>query len=178
MRELKQRRTMKVWQLLMLVVLVSLGIYAGFDIVSTKPRETTSAQVNTVHLDEMPQAILTASNDYRKEKGLNILPANKKLVMAAQDKADGMCKGNYFAHDLPDGQKWFTILAKYEYSYEVAGENLAKGYSTVEGVMKGWKDSPLHNANLIGDWNEMGTGYSLCDGKRYMVQEFGKSSVN
>jgi uncharacterized protein YkwD len=52
------------------------------------------------------------------------------------------------------------------------GENLAKGFTTPQGVLDGWMASPGHKANILNkNFSEVGFGIS----GTYWSQSFGKA---
>jgi hypothetical protein len=94
-------------------------------------------------------SLFNQTNVYRQENGIGKLQLNEKLEKAAYLKAQDMFAKQYWSHDSPDGVqpwKWFGDVG---YNYDEAGENLAKNFSTTNGVMTAWIDSPTHKANII-----------------------------
>src|SRR4051812_31674956 len=70
-------------------------------------------------------SILSAVNAERARAGLNALSTNSQLQVAAQMKAEDMASRNYFAHNSPEGQTPWDLMAKVGYNWSWAGENLA-----------------------------------------------------
>ncbi len=94
-------------------------------------------------------SLFNQTNVYRHEKGVGQLKLNDKLDKAAYLKAQDMFAKQYWAHNSPDGiqpWKWFADVG---YNYDEAGENLAKNFSTTNGVMTAWIESPTHKANIL-----------------------------
>jgi hypothetical protein len=64
-----------------------------------------------------------------------------------------MAAHDHMTHDSSDGTDWSTRLKKY-YNYNTwTGENVAYGYlanETGAQVFTSWKNSPDHNANMLG----------------------------
>ena len=68
-----------------------------------------------------------------------------------------MGKYRFFAHNTVQSD-WFAVgatpwdrMAASGYNYNTyKGENIAAGYSTAAAVFQGWKNSPGHNANMLG----------------------------
>lgn len=101
--------------------------------------------------------LLAATNRERTSRGEAGLVINPKLTQAAHLKAADMIRYQYWAHVSPSGtQPWEWIdLAGYQYSR--AGENLARGFRTSEGVVTAWMNSPSHQANVLGvEYSEVG----------------------
>ncbi len=101
--------------------------------------------------------IVTLTNTLRQSLGLQTLKNNEVLQAAAFAKAEDMVVNQYFAHVSPDKKGLRHWLSAQGYNYQVAGENLAIGYSAPSEVLAAWKNSPTHYANLIDpDYNEIG----------------------
>lgn len=105
-----------------------------------------------------PENIVNVVNQERISNGLNPVKINSQLQNAAIAKSQDMIAKNYFDHYAFGQTPWmFIIRAGYDYS--VAGENLAKGYSTSEGVVSAWMNSPAHRANILNpSFQEIGVG--------------------
>ncbi len=107
------------------------------------------------------EALLSATNSQRSKNNENALEINSKLNKAAQAKADDMAKRNYWSHNTPDGKAPWTFIAKADYSYEKAGENLAYGFATSDEVVSGWMNSPPHRANVLDSgYKDVGFGFA------------------
>lgn len=101
--------------------------------------------------------IVALTNNLRQSLGLQILESNEVLQAAAFAKAEDMVVNQYFAHVSPEKKGLRYWLSSKGYSYSVAGENLAIGYSAPTEVLEAWKNSPTHYANLIDpEFNEIG----------------------
>jgi len=93
---------------------------------------------------------LTLTNAARAEQGVAPLTLNNDLSTAAQAKAQDMAAKHYWAHFRPtDNKAPWDFIKESGYTYKVAGENLARGFRTPEGITKAWLNSPTHRANLI-----------------------------
>ncbi len=109
-------------------------------------------------LAEEQRQIVALTNKVRQEKNLPALVVSEKLGVSAQNKADDMAQKSYFAH-VNDQKSLSTWLKGAGYSYEVAGENLAVGFSTAEQIITAWKNSPTHYDNLVdSDFKDLGIG--------------------
>ena len=74
-----------------------------------------------------------------------------------------------FSHTRPDGSSCFTVSEK------AYGENIAKGYGTVDKVMAAWMSSEGHRANILrASYGSIGVCCLQIDGVYYWVQLFGK----
>lgn len=109
-------------------------------------------------LAEEQRQIVALTNQARREKNLPELVVSSKLDLSAQNKADDMAAEQYFAH-VKDKKGLSTWLKGVSYNYEVAGENLAVGFSNAGQIVAAWKNSPTHYANLIdSDFKDLGVG--------------------
>lgn len=108
-------------------------------------------------LREQSQAIIALTNELRASLGAPTLTESPTLDRAAYAKASDMILQQYFAHVGPDKKSLSSWLNSVGYRYAVAGENLALGFDSAEGVMKAWQASPTHYANLIDkDFTQIG----------------------
>jgi uncharacterized protein YkwD len=109
--------------------------------------------------------VVQATNNERTSRGLEALVINSKLEQAAQVKAQNMVEQHYFSHVSPiDGKKWSDFIADVHYEYNIAGENLANGYETVNTLVAAWMASPTHRENILKEeYTE--TGIALSKGE-------------
>ena len=96
-----------------------------------------------------PANIIALTNQERSSMGLNTLNTNSKLSAAARAKANDMFEKQYWDHFGPNGETPWQFIRAAGYNYVYAGENLAKGFKTAEGVHEAWMASPTHKANLV-----------------------------
>ncbi len=95
------------------------------------------------------QQLVAGTNAKRAEAGLSPLTLNSTLSVAAANKAADMFAKNYWAHNSPIGSTPWDFITGAGYRYTVAGENLAKNFSTSGGVVDAWMASPSHRENLL-----------------------------
>ena len=79
-----------------------------------------------------PNNIIYLTNQERGKLGLTALTSNAKLSAAAQAKANDMFAKQYWDHFGPNGETPWQFIRGAGYSYVYAGENLAKGFRTLE----------------------------------------------
>jgi hypothetical protein len=104
-------------------------------------------------------SLLDDTNQQRTNNDLASLNLNDKLDQAAQAKADDMAARDYWSHDTPDGQTPWTFITAAGYNYQTAGENLAYGFTTADGTITGWMNSPEHRANILNSsYHDVGFG--------------------
>ena len=82
------------------------------------------------------------------ENGLEPLQTAPLLQEMCQERADELTKS--YAHSRVNGDAWYTILTDYGIDTNCfAGENIAAGYDTPEGVVEGWMNSTGHRRNIL-----------------------------
>jgi uncharacterized protein YkwD len=96
-------------------------------------------------------------NAYRKEKGLKPLKLNTSLTEAAKNHSRDLAKWDRISHYGSDGSNPWDRVKRTGYNAKLAAENVGTGQVTIDEVMKGWKESPGHNKNLLlADADHMG----------------------
>jgi uncharacterized protein YkwD len=96
-------------------------------------------------------------NAYRAEKGLKPLKLNTELTIAAKNHSRDLAKWDRISHFGSDGSNPWDRVKRSGYNARLAAENVGTGQVTIDEVMKGWKDSPGHNKNLLlADAEHMG----------------------
>lgn len=104
-----------------------------------------------------PANIINLTNQQRVAAGLNSLENNAMLSAAAQAKANNMFQEQYWDHFGPNGESPWMFISQSGYKYVYAGENLAKGFKTAEGVHEAWMASPTHRENIMsGNYKDIG----------------------
>ncbi|OGG12167.1 hypothetical protein A2Z00_05815 [Candidatus Gottesmanbacteria bacterium RBG_13_45_10] len=130
-----------------------------------------------IHVEQL----LAGTNAKRQASGLAPLTLNSLLSQAAAAKAQDMLTKNYWAHNSPTGATPWDFISGAGYKYVVAGENLAKNFSTSQVVVDAWMASPSHRDNLLkSSYKEV--GYAVVNGvlggeeTTLVVQMFGAST--
>jgi hypothetical protein len=103
-------------------------------------------------------AFVQLLNDYRVSNGLQPLLVSDMISEACDRHNSDMGKYRFFDHYTTGGSDWFAIgaspwdrMAASGYNFNTyKGENIAAGYGTAASVFQGWKNSPGHNANMLG----------------------------
>ncbi len=134
---------------------------------------------------QLPDAsqIISLTNNYRTENNLVNLTESPVLDQAAKAKLADMQANGYWDHVSPAGVQPWEFIEKAGYNYSFAGENLGKGYSSAEGVVNAWVESPKHKENLVSpNFKEIGVavGTAEVDGKSstVIVQMFGSPKLS
>ncbi len=114
------------------------------------PPTAYASAINASSLIEMTNAV-------RQEASLKPLEPNHKLTQASYRKAYDILNHGYFAHTNPSGKPFYQWIEEEGYNYLYAGENLAVDFTTNEGVLAAWLQSPSHRANIINpNYQEIG----------------------
>jgi hypothetical protein len=114
--------------------------------------------------DITPVDLFNQTNQQRIANGLPALHLDSRLNQSASLKAADMFQYDYWAHVNPTNgtQPWYWFQQA-GYSYQYAGENLAKDFDTTAGVMQGWMNSPGHRANILNA-NYTDVGFAVQNG--------------
>jgi uncharacterized protein YkwD len=104
-----------------------------------------------------PERARDLVNQYRHEKGLKPLRLNPELSEAAKEHSRDLAKWDRISHYGSDGSNPWDRVKRAGYRARLAAENVGTGQVSFDEVLRGWKESPGHNKNLLlGDAQEMG----------------------
>jgi uncharacterized protein YkwD len=96
-------------------------------------------------------------NQYRKDKGLKPLKLNAEPSEAAKAHSRDLAKWDRISHYGSDGSNPWDRVKRAGFKARLAAENVGTGQVDFNEVMRGWKESPGHNKNLLlGDATHMG----------------------
>lgn len=151
-------------------VMMGVGYYSGPGITSETP-------------EVMNKNIIMYTNEQRSKLQLSALTENQKLDEAAKVKLDDMFKGNYWEHISPSGVQAWDFMKSVGYTYQYAGENLARGYYNSASTVNAWMNSQTHKDNLLNpNYSEIGVavGSGQINQKpvTLVVQLFGKPQIS
>jgi uncharacterized protein YkwD len=88
-------------------------------------------------------------NQYRKDKGLKPLKLNAELTEAAKGHSRDLAKWDRISHYGSDGSNPWDRVKRAGFKARLAAENVGTGQVDFSEVMRGWKESPGHNKNLL-----------------------------
>lgn len=125
---------------------------------TTPPTTTTTTRPPGTPLDAVRQALLDAHNRARQTAGLAPLLHSGALNASAQGHADWMAATGNLSHTGSGGSSAGQRISATGYRWSRAGENIAKGYATVESVMADWMLSSGHRSNILGRYFNVGFG--------------------
>lgn len=129
-----------------------------------------------------PDEIVQLTNKKRSKAGLPALQYSPELAAAAFEKGQHMFAHQYWAHTAPDGTTPWVFIKNAGYSYQVAGENLARDFIISSEVVDAWVASPTHRANLMNS-RYTDIGIAVINGPlegietTLVIQMFGKPRV-
>ncbi|MFD6973468.1 CAP domain-containing protein [Streptomyces sp. NPDC059979] len=119
-------------------------------------------------------AVLALVNKERAAAGCGPLTANAKLNTAARAYSDTMARSGVMSHTGPDGSTMTSRVEAAGYAWSRLGENIARGQSDADAVMKAWMNSSGHRANILNcAFREIGIGVHKGDGGPWWTQNFG-----
>lgn len=113
-----------------------------------------------VKADISSEELLILTNQERQRNGTHSLFLNQQLSLAAEKKADDMFEYDYWAHNSPSGKTPWVFIKSSGYRYVYAGENLARGFTTSEDVIKAWMTSSDHRNNMLSS-NYQDVGFAV-----------------
>jgi uncharacterized protein YkwD len=126
--------------------------------------------------EEAVASLIQEHNQIRLEKGLRTLSPSPRLQAAALAHAQDMAGQRKMSHEGSDGSSTTDRFTRVGYRYRRAGENVAYGQWSVDEVMRGWMNSPVHKANILGSFSQIGAACATAeDGKTYWCVTFGQA---
>ncbi len=126
-------------------------------------RDNVVAVVRIPEYTSQQRRIAQLVNQSRGQHGLRGLPLHRALTDKAQAWARKMARDGRLSHShLPAGVPpgWRSLA-----------ENVGMGLSIVQ-VHGGFMNSGGHRANILGNFNHIGTGYATGHGRVWIVQVF------
>ena len=127
---------------LMVIIGLVIGLQFGYNYTNTG---SVLGKVTNVTAN----GLLSDTNDVRNQNGLTPLKLNTKLTQAAEMKAQDMIDKGYWSHTSPTGTEPWYWVDQSGYSYQEAGENLAKNFSNSKATIDAWMNSQTHRDNIL-----------------------------
>lgn len=161
------------------LALLPLAVGAALTLVPGTATASTCADadlaVTAATVDRASAAVRCMVDAERTTRGLAPLRAETRLDRAALLHGIDMAVRGFFAHaapsPAPNGTSPGDRIAATGYSAWVWGENLAAGYPTARGAMRGWMASEGHCRNVLNpDVTELGVGIVVPPGDRPNVR--------
>lgn len=134
--------------------------------------ELTAAQLSQVN-QTREKHIYLYSNFIRQIKNRKPLELEQDLSAVSFLHSQDMEAHEFFAHESPNTGTLKDRLNRAQYTFLLAGENIAANYIDGLDVTIGWLNSPGHRVNLLSaDFNQIGVGVSGA----YYTQNFSKNN--
>lgn len=146
--------------------LLIIGIFISIVQVQQPQKKDSSAQialknctvdVSKLTLTAIEKQMFDTINTYRQQQGLQPLNYDQNLQRGAawmsQDMHDHKNLNHTDTLSRDVGARLKDCGLVNESSW---GENISEGYQTVQAAFDGWKNSPGHNANMLGNFTHMG----------------------
>ncbi|MFC4557845.1 CAP domain-containing protein [Virgibacillus kekensis] len=130
-----------------------------------KPDSNGSEQGSTSELvvtepSKYEKEVVELVNEERAKENLPPLKIDDRLSSLARKKSQDMATNNYFSHTSPTYGSPFEMMNQFDFSYRMAGENIAAGQRSPEQVVEGWMNSEGHRKNIMKDgFTHIGVGY-------------------
>ena len=111
--------------------------------------------------DSFEREVVRLVNAERRKQGLSELKYNWQLSRVARYKSEDMRDKGYFSHTSPTYGTPYQMMRSFGISYRTAGENIAKGQTSPEAVVRAWMSSSGHRANILNpSFTEIGVGFA------------------
>ena len=154
---------------LMVLVKTSVALVALVALVATVGRPGHVRAAESHCADPQEQAFLTLINDYRAANGLAPLALSETLNKAADAHSQDMASNNFLGHTGTNGSSVKDRLVAAGYTYDTYwAENVHGSSETAQGAFDAWRNSPGHNANMLGpNYLAIGVARSFNAGSEY-----------
>jgi uncharacterized protein YkwD len=117
------------------------------------PEITEPNRVCSTYAEE----VLKLVNEERTSRGLSALELDENLCAAAEVRAGEVLRR--FSHTRPNRTSWMTVFNEFGISYNICGENIARGFNSSKSVVDAWMNSSGHRANILNpNYTHMGVG--------------------
>lgn len=159
------------------IALCSLPFLAGCVAPAPAPAPAPS---NTPVADAWAFEMMGNINAQRAANGAGPLLWCGNLTTAAVGHSDDQAAHQDMTHEGSDGSDIGTRADRAGYSgWNMLGENVAYGFSSVSSVMTAWMNSPGHRANLLNaSYTHVGLGRAAsAGGTLYWTQDFGRGGT-
>jgi len=103
--------------------------------------------VQTSGIEQQPQ--IDYVNVIRAEYGVPALTVDTGLKDAAEARVDDMIARNYWSHEDPDGNPFYTTIEKVRPGLRYLGENIGECFVSYDQLYKLYRESPTHLETII-----------------------------
>ena len=180
---------LRIIQQISFFVLLSLHIGCENDSIATvADNADLNYQIDSGLQQIITQKIFEKTNAIRTSRGLSELAQNDDMDQLAQLHSDNMVEHNFYSHVDHQGKSPSQRADDLNFEWRRIAENI--GYvpwfenvvgcgdtrsaeSISECVVEGWRNSPGHYANMIGEFDQLGVGVAFTnDSIAYFTQVF------
>ena len=141
--------------------LESVGYHLGWNANTRTVLIITTGELPEPTAEELEWQVFVLTNMERESKGIDPLAWNDQLGLAARLHSEDMSENAFMSHTGSDGSTPADRLARIEYNFSHAAENVARGHLTPEHVVEAWMDSEGHKRNILDPYlEEIGVGFS------------------
>ena len=144
--------------------------------ITSRPCPNANTPATQGNAQAMRAAVVCLINQQRTSRRLPALRAQSQLDRSAQSWTNTMVLQNIFTH----GTAFWNRISAVGYDWQVAGENIATGFSTPQQVVGAWMASAGHCRNILDpQYASVGTGVSslpvlsAASGPATWTQDFG-----
>jgi len=123
-------------------------------------------------------SLLNSHNALREVMNLKLLSIDLELTKAAINHSIWMAQSNKMDHTEDDRSGPWERIQRTNYRGSRIGENIAMGYPSVTDVMRGWRNSPGHYKNIIGQYADVGFGVVARGNTFFWTAVFGAKNIS
>jgi|GEM_PF-1632777 len=148
-------------RLIVVCIFLTLFLVGGTD--SNHLLQAASSSQSDATSYSFAEQVVYLTNLERERNDLAPLQFSAELFHAAQNHAEAMASGDFFAHQDPTtGSRVGDRAGAAGFQWTAIGENIAAGNPTPATVVTAWMESPDHRQNILDvDYREIGVGYFL-----------------
>jgi uncharacterized protein YkwD len=138
---------------------------------SSEDTSSTKKVVTTYNYNDAELQLATLINNYRQSKGLSTLQIINHISYKSEEHNFYMIDNKVVNHDYfqDRADNLMQVLGATN-----VGENIAYNYTTPDGAMNAWLNSPTHKANIEGDFTHFGISITTDPntGRKYYTNMF------
>ena len=151
-------------------------------------KDSEAQETDQVLFEAIAEKILVKTNAIRSSQGKPDLAQNDEMDILASVHSQNMVTHDFFAHVDHENKTPSNRADDLAFSWSSIAENIGQvpWFENVNGcgdtrsaevisdcVVEGWRNSPGHYANMIGDFEELGVGVAFTkDSIAYFTQVF------
>ena len=180
---------LRIIQQISFFLLLSLHIGCENDSIRTAADNADpNSEIDSTLKQIITQKIFEKTNAIRTSRGLSELTQNDDMDQLAQLHSDNMVEHNFYDHVDHQGKSPSQRADDLNFEWRRIAENIAQvpwhenvlkcgntrsAESISECVVEGWRNSPGHYANMIGEFDQLGVGVAFTnDSIAYFTQVF------